>query len=128
MHVYVIVQLRCCFSHYQNFACLCVCVYMSCDDNRPNHNIIDFNIAFNDIKTICNSIYVQHVILGGDFNNDLRRSSYFTTAFNEYLNDEHLNPCIKGDCNTIQYTYYTKGSTARSLIDHFVSSDRESTR
>ncbi len=100
-----------------------VCAYMPCDDNIPNHNIIDFNIALNDITTICNSVNVQHVILGGDFNTDLRRSSFFNTAFNEYLNDELMYPCIKSDCSTVQCTYYSKSSNARSLIDHFVISE-----
>ncbi len=101
---------------------LLICAYMPCDDNRHYHNIIDFNIALNDIKTICNSLNV-HVILGGDFNTDLRRSSYFTTAFNEYINDELMYPCIKNDCSTVQCTYYGKGSNVRSLIDHFVISE-----
>ncbi len=102
---------------------LLVCAYMSCDDNRPNHNIMDFNIVIKDIKTICNSVNVQLVILGGDFNTDLRRSYYFTTAFNEYINDELMYPCIKSDCSTEQCTYCSKGSNSRSLIDHFVISE-----
>ncbi len=83
---------------------LFVCTYIPCEDNRPNHSIVDFKIALNDIKTIFNSVNVQHVILGGDFNTNCRRSSYFTTAFNEYINDEFLYPCIKCDCNTVQCT------------------------
>ncbi len=34
-----------------------------------------------------------------------------------------MYPCIKSDCSTVQCTYYSKGSTARSLIDHFVISE-----
>ncbi len=37
---------------------LMVCIYMPCDDNRPTHNIFDYKIALNDIKTICNSVNV----------------------------------------------------------------------
>ncbi len=47
---------------------LIVCVYMPCDNYRPTHNILHYNIALNDIKTICNSVNVQHVIVGGAFN------------------------------------------------------------
>ncbi len=38
---------------------LLVCAYMPCDDNRPNHNIIDFNIALNDI-TSCSEQRLRH--------------------------------------------------------------------
>ncbi len=102
---------------------LLICEYMPYDDSRPNHNIIDFKIALNDIKTICSGVNVQHVILGGDFNTDFRKSSYFTSAFDEYINYELMYPCIKSDCNTVQCTYYSKCSNERSLIDHFVISE-----
>ncbi len=38
---------------------------------------------------------MSFILGGGDFNTNLRRSSYFTTAFNEYINDEHLYSCTK---------------------------------
>lgn len=50
---------------------LLICVYMPCDDNRPCHNLVEYNTVLNDIKTICNSVDVDHVILGGDFNSNV---------------------------------------------------------
>ncbi len=73
---------------------LIVCVYMPCDDNRPTHTILDYNIALNDIKTICNSVNVQHVIVGGDLNTDLNRNSYFTRAIYDYVIGENLYVCV----------------------------------
>ncbi len=41
---------------------------MPVHDNRPNNSYV-----LNDIKTICNSVDVQQVIIGGDLNTDLVR-------------------------------------------------------
>ncbi len=96
---------------------------MPCDHNRPTHNISDYNIALNDIITICNSVNVQHVVLGCDFNTDLNRSSYFTRAMYDYVIGENLYFCVKNACNTVKSTYYSKSSKSRSLIDNFVISE-----
>lgn len=98
-------------------------VYMPCDDNRPNHNIVEYNAVLNDMRTIFNSSDAQHVIVGGDFNTDLKRSNYFTRALKNFVCDDNMYLCVKDVCNTVQFTYYSKSSDARSLIDHFIISD-----
>ncbi len=102
---------------------LIVCVYMPYDDNTPNHNILDYNIALDDIKTICNSVNVQNDIVGDDFNTDLNRNSYFTRAMCDYVINENLYFCVKNACSTVKSIYYSKCSKSRSLIDHFVISE-----
>ena len=102
---------------------LIICVYMPCDDNRPNHNMVEYNKVLSDIKLICDSSDAQQVILAGDFNTDLGRNSYCTHALNEYVSEENMYFSVSAPCNTVQFTYQSKGSGRRSLIDHFIISD-----
>ena len=92
---------------------------MPCNDNRLNTNLLEYSNALNDITTICNSVDVNYVIVGGDFNTDLKRRSYFTRSLNKYIDNNNLYFCVNDHCNTVQYTYYSKSSDSRSLIDHF---------
>ncbi len=39
---------------YDNINIFLICVYMTCDDNRPNQNIIDYKGVLNDIIPLCN--------------------------------------------------------------------------
>ncbi len=75
---------------YNSNKVLLICVYMPVDDNRPNQNIIEYNYVFNDIKTICNSVDAQQVIIGGDLNTDLVRDHYCTCALNQFVENENL--------------------------------------
>ena len=106
-----------------NFKVLLVCVYMPCDDNRPNSNIIEYKSVLSDIQSICNIANdTQHVIIGGDLNTDFSRNSYCTGALNGFLDDEDLYCLSKNnDCN-FDFTYQSKGSGVRSFIDHFIVS------
>ncbi len=65
---------------------LLICVNMSCNDNIniPNQNIIEYKSVLKDIITLCNGADAHYVIVGGDFNRDLSRISYFTRHFMEY--------------------------------------------
>ncbi len=55
---------------YENIKVLLICVYMPCDDNRPNQNIIEYKSVLNDIITLCNGVDAHYVFVGGDFNTD----------------------------------------------------------
>ncbi len=65
---------------------------------------------------------VQHVIVGGDFNTDMIRNSYFSIVMYDYVISGHFYFCVKNACNTVKSTYYSRCSKSRSLIDHFVIS------
>ncbi len=70
-------QMVCAVSiEYDNFKVLLICVYMPCGDNKHNQNIIENKSILNVIITLCNSADVHYVIVGGDFNTDLSRTSY----------------------------------------------------
>ena len=82
--------------------------------------MVEYNIALNDISTIYNSVNAQYVILGGDFNTDLNRTSHCTNALTDYVNTNDMYFCVNDTCSTVEFTYYSKSSDARSLIDHFI--------
>ena len=112
-----------------NFKVLLICVYMPCDDNRPDSNIVEYNSVLNDIQSIFNLVHdVQHVIIGGDLNTDFSRNSYCTNAINRFLCDENLYCISKSNNCNIDFTYQSKGSGARSFIDHFIISQTLNTQ
>ncbi len=42
------------FIEYDNINVLLICVYMPCDENRPNPNIIEYKSVVNNNITVCN--------------------------------------------------------------------------
>ncbi len=109
---------------YNNNKVLLIYVYMPVDDNKPNQNIIEYNYVLNDIKTICNSVNAQQVIIGGDLNTDLVREYYCTHALNQFVEKENLYLCVTDECNTVMHTYYSMSCDSRSPIEHFLISEK----
>lgn len=102
---------------------LLICVYMPCDDRRPNHNLLEYKHVLNDIDTICNMVDAKYVSIGGDFNTDLIRNSYQTHELVRFIDSASMCMCVNDPCSTVDYTYCSRGSGATSQIDHFVISE-----
>ncbi len=85
---------------------------MPCNDNRPNQNIIQYKSVLNDTITLCNGADAHYVIVGGDFNTNLSRTSYITKTFMEYVKHENMYLCVNDVCNTVRHTYYSKSADA----------------
>ena len=102
---------------------LLVCVYMPCDDRCIYGNLEHFYECLNDIDMLLNDVLIDYAIIGGDFNTDLDRASPQTQTLQNFMHDRRLEFCISKPCSTIDYTFCSKATGARSLIDHFVVSE-----
>ena len=106
-----------------NAKMLLICVYMPCDDRRADGNLNEYIDTLNEIEILCNSAHVNQICIGGDFNTDLNRNTHQTRKLIEFLSEQGYSLCVDDPCSGIVYTFCSKGSGARSLIDHFILSD-----
>jgi hypothetical protein len=99
-------------------------VYMPCDKAYNINNLDLYREVLSDISDACNAHDVDYMIIGGDFNTDLRRTnSSNTQVLNSFVNDECLSYCISLDLSDVKYTYENDSTQTESTIDHFIVSD-----
>ena len=97
-------------------------VYMPCDTNYHCSNTVIYEETLSEIKRLSVETGIDTLIIGGDFNTDLLRdSSLHTRLLKEYNARENLRTVIS-EKQQIDYTYESKASGARSVIDHFIVS------
>ena len=108
---------------FEEQSLLLICSYMPCDDWCRNQNINEDNDILNDIVILSNSIDVDFICIGGDFNTDITRNNYQTLALNTFIHENNLNLCANDVCCNVDFTFRSKGTGAVSLIDHFILSD-----
>ena len=58
---------------FATYSLLLCTVYMPCDTVYDYSNLDVFNDVLNDISATANSMNIDHIICGGDFNSDLSR-------------------------------------------------------
>ena len=96
-------------------------VYMPCD----NYGLVNKEIYDNILVTIaslCDTEEHNAVIIGGDFNTDLvRLDSSNTRSLYEFFQQESLH-CLSQN-SSVDYTFESRVSHERSLIDHFLVSE-----
>ena len=102
---------------------LIVCVYMPCDDWRPDANVVEYNDILNEIFTLINSVDVDCFCIGGDFNTDFSRNTYQTDSLKSFIDDNDLFCCSTSNVSDVRYTYLSKINGSKSFIDHFIVSE-----
>ena len=105
---------------------LVMCVYMPCDDQRHDQNVNEYVNILSDIAVLSLSSDADFIIVGGDFNTDRSRGTPQTRAFVNFINEYRFYCCDDDVLSTVAYTYCSKGSSVKSLIDHFLISDNVS--
>ena len=97
-------------------------IYMPCDTLSDVHSNVVFVDTLNDISSLVESLGINAVICGGDFNTDLRRSrSLHTKSLRSFVESENF--MLLADVPSrydVEYTYESKSNGARSIIDHFL--------
>lgn len=97
---------------------LCVSVYMPNDDNsNASHNI--YGEVLCELSTLISIYDNYNLIIGGDFNVDLRRPSRNLDLFTHFTNQEKL---INVPSKELIYTFESSIGS-RSKIDHFLISE-----
>ena len=77
----------------------------------------------NDIAIMCISADVDYVCVAGDLNADLRRSTHQTDELVKFADDQSWLFCINDLCCEVEYTFCSKGSGIKSLIDDVTLGD-----
>ena len=99
-------------------------VYMPCDTQHDQGNLDMFNEVLEMISQTCTEYDGHQVIIGGDLNTDLSRStSLHTQALNSFLEIEFMKYCLTHVTCDVDYTYLSKMNNERSVIDHFLLTD-----
>ena len=97
---------------------------MPTDTNYDRGNLALYQYELNVIKQICNEQDANYVIIGGDFNTDLRRtSSLHADKLLQYMQSECMLPLVNHDKSTVDYTYESKSNSVRSVLDHVIVSE-----
>ena len=101
---------------YHDTIILIINVYMPCDARQ---NVDEYETILSDISNVILEYKASFVILGGDFNCDLDRTSPITCILKDFLcNESFIN--VNDSCsNDIDYTYINHFTGSTSNIDHF---------
>ena len=98
-------------------------IYMPCDTTYDDDNMQSYISVFNDIlhNHVCNK--VDHIIIGGDLNTDLKRTTSLHTKHLLNVCDKESLKCAASHSNfNIDYTYESTINHIKSVIDHFIVS------
>ena len=106
-----------------NVNVLIVNVYMPCDDNTRGANYDLFIDTLNSISQIIHKADTPYVLLGGDWNSDMSRTSPQVNALKSSLDSHHLKGGSRHPLSDVAYTYESKSCYIRSTTDHFMFSD-----
>ena len=115
-------RLCCCKITKNDFTILLVCVYLPCDDRYMSLSYNKTLEILNDLLFLQADITHDAMLVAGDFNTDFSRTSPQVTAVQEMLKVAKLRSGIDHTCANIMYTFESKGSQVRSIIDHICSS------
>ena len=97
---------------------------MPCDTRVNNCNSSEYKDVLLEIRGIiaCHSS-IDQVIIGGDFNTDIRRHrSNNTKALFDFCESECMEFCLKNQQSNVDFTYENIHDGVNSIIDHFVVS------
>ncbi len=105
------------------FTFLLFTVYMPCDTSYDRANLNTFEDVLREIIVIATNLNIDNIFCGGDFNTDLSRTnSLHTKSLMSFTENEHLvllDTLVGFD---VVYSYESKATNSRSLLDHFIVS------
>ena len=102
---------------------LIINVYMPCDDNKQNGNVIEFRELLNDVCILSNSTDATHLYIMGDFNTDFSRTNAQTMSLRNFIDSNDFYCCSVAHTVNVPFTYISKINGNRSLIDHCILSE-----
>ncbi len=115
-------RLCCAIFQFDNVKILIICVYMPCDcPESDTDNMKTFDDTLDTISEQCTTNDVNFIVIGGDLNTDITRStSPHTDKLLSFVEQESFYMGIRHNCSDITYTYESKQNYARSSLDHFL--------
>ena len=105
-----------------NICIMLLNVYMPCSDNREA--LEEYKNILQEIRTLLINNATQHIIIGGDWNADLRRYDQRTNLFRDFIADENLFNPLNLSLSNVPYTFSGAAINGEppntSIIDHFL--------
>ena len=102
---------------------LMINVYMPCDERYQGDNYNELENLVSDIMSVLNDYDCDIYILGGDLNADFHRNTPHVNFIKNMLQAVNLRSGISHVCSNVDYTFESKGTGTRSVIDHLCFSD-----
>ena len=97
------------------YSLLLCTIYMPCDTTYDESNIIVYNGVLRDISIAANTLNINHIACGGDFNTDISRSnSLHTKSLMRFVQNEHMILLDDLPNNSVDYTFESKIDQTRS--------------
>ncbi len=108
-HTGFIKEVKCCkqrlrgvlLAIYSGCSILILNAYMPVDNYRHDENFTIYVEVISEVEQIIPSLDPTHVIFGGDFNNDLIRSSPHALALSQFIDDFNMTICIDLDTECV---------------------------
>ena len=106
---------------FNNISLLLFNVYMPCDTEYDHGNADLFRDVLTEVSTLSLKLNTDHVICAGDFNTDMsRHNSLHTQILCKFTDEESLViPSLQDDFE-IDYSFESKATGARSIVDHIL--------
>ena len=98
-------------------------VYLPVYNMPVNTFIEELNEVFNDLSSLINGCNVDHVIIGGDFNTSFSRKGHNTDLLLSFMDKEYIHCGLEYSESSVDFTFESKSSGSRSIIDHFLLSE-----
>lgn len=106
-----------------NLTALLVNVYMPCDERYSGNSLKEVQDILNDLTAILYAHNHDMVIFGGDLNADFKRNTPHVNCIKNMLKIMNLKSGVDNVVSNVDYTFESKGTGCRSLIDHVCISD-----
>ena len=105
----------------ENINVLILCAYMPCDRRWRDSNYDECLEVLSEAERLVYTQDPEYLIIGGDLNTDMTRTSPQTQLLHEFIQDSNLTVGINMPQADVPYTFISSsGETSR--IDHFLLS------
>ena len=102
---------------------LLVNVYLPCDDRYQSAGYNETIDILNEVSSLICDHETDIIVVAGDFNTDLIRSTPQVKAMKNFIDAAQLKNCLNFNHAKVDYTYESKSNGALSIIDHILISD-----
>lgn len=101
---------------------LLINTYLPCDERYQSFSFHESVDVLNEIASLVLEHATDAVVVAGDFNSDLTRSTPQVRALKDFIEAVQLGNGLDSSCALVDFTFESKANNATSLIDHILIS------
>jgi hypothetical protein len=99
---------------------LAINAYMPCDSRSTGCNYETLMDTIDEIQNVIVTTHSSCIVIGGDLNCDFGRNTPHVKGVKDFINASDLRCGTDHVIANVPYTFESKGTGARSTIDHFI--------